>query len=1117
MKSFTARTRLLPLALLAAASGCVHVSPPNVTAGASAGGKSCAGLDALTEIDAARRIGHDEVVFARLKKATGKSNEQVCAMEREDAAKVMLAERNKARVPENKKLKMASPDWVRTWDKDEFGNLPTSTQYLAAEAQRALLSNVAQRGGRGEPSISRGAGLSTAQWTEIGPDNIGGRLRAIVIDPRNANRVYIGAATGGVWLTENAGQSFRPLTDSLANLAIGSLAMTPQNPDVLYAGTGENFAGFAGMGVFKSTNGGINWTFLNSTSTDTAVNSLGNEWGAINRIVVSPANPNLVLAATARSSSRLQGAIMRSIDGGASWTRTLLPAGTVVAGSNTSYGNANPPTPMDLQFDPNNSNNVLAGTANGHLYYSRDAGATWTQTAPLLMQLKGRSGSARAEIAWARSRPNLVYISLDNVADTSGARGEVWKSDDAGVTWTFLSAPKHLNEQGDYDNTIWVDPTNENHIVTGGLDLYQSLDGGLNFTKVSDWRFGTPGARQPHADHHQIVSVPNFSAGNPVVYFGNDGGLYRANNILAVSADPNNGSWQNLNNGLNVTQFYGGAGARAAGGRIIGGTQDNGALELNVGLNWVRTAGGDGGYAAVDPQDDSTIYGEYVYASVHRKVGAGSRQYICSGITEALQNDGSTIYCGANATEETNFISPFIIDPNNRNRMLVGANSLWASNNVKDAVPSWTAIKPPTGTKADGRFISAIGVHARDSNVIWTGHNGGGLYKTTNGLSAVPTWTQITGSGLPAATVNRVTVDPDNPNRVWVAYSGFSSARIWTTTDGGTTWTNIHNNLPNVTMHDIKRHPSQANWLYAAAANGVYTSENGGQTWSASNDGPNGVRVRELFWYDPSTLIAATYGRGMFRATVAGGGPLNYSDLWWAGNSENGWGMTVQQHGNVQFNVLFVYDNTGKPIWYAMPGCTWNADFTTCNGQLAKPTSSPLNNYNAAQFVPGGAVGTISLNYTSANTATLQYVINGIPGQKTIQRQTFGPVDNTPGLQVGDMWWAGDSQNGWGVSITQQYRTLFAAWYTYDQAGNATWYTMPGGSWNGNTYSGGLAAVTSSPWLGTTYNPALFSPSQVGTVSFAFQDANNATMTYTFTSGPFAGTSQTKQITRQPY
>jgi photosystem II stability/assembly factor-like uncharacterized protein len=856
---------------------------------------------------------------------------------------------------------------------------------------------------------------------------------------------------------------------------------------------------------------------LNSTSTDTAVNPLGGEWGAVNRIVVSPVNPNLVLAATARVNSRLQGAIMRSTDGGNSWTRILLPPGTVVAGSNSNFGNANPPTPMDLQFDPNDANNVLAGTANGHMYYSRDAGVTWTQTPALLTQLKGRSSSARAEIAWSKSKPGSVYISLDNTPDATGARGDVWKSEDAGATWTQLASPKHLNEQGDYDNAIWVDPTDDTHIVVGGLDLYQSRNGGASFDKISDWRFAFPGATQPHADHHQIVSVPNFGPGNFTVYVGNDGGVYRTTNIFQVGPENGNTSWQNMNNGLNVTQFYGGAGSRAAGGRIVGGTQDNGSIELNQGLNWVRTAGGDGGFAAVDPVDDTTIYGEYVYASVHRKVGSGARQYICSGISEALQNEGNTTYCGADATEATNFISPFILDPNDRNRMLVGANSLWASNNVKAAIPSWSAIKPPTGTKAEGRFISAIAVYARDSNVIWTGHNGGGLYKTNDGLAATPTWTPISFASLPTSTVTRVTIDPDNPNRVWVTYSGFAANRVWATTDGGLTWSSIHNNLPNVTMHDIKRHPTQANWLYVGAANGVYTSENAGQTWSATNDGPNGVRVRELFWYDPSTLIAATYGRGMFRASVTGGGAANYADLWWAGQAENGWGITIHQHGNVQFNILFVYDNVGRPVWYVMPGCTWNADFTACNGQLYKPTGSPLNNYNSAQYTANAPVGSITFQYTSANTATMQYVINGVSGQKQIVRNVFGPMDNTPGLQVGDIWWRGETENGWGVSITQQFRTLFGAWYTYDQSGGTTWYVMPGGNWNGNVYTGKLYSSSAAAWLGVPYNAGAYSAQEVGTLTLNFSNASNATMTYSFTAGPFAGTTQSKPISRLPF
>jgi len=227
--------------------------------------------------------------------------------------------------------------------------------------------------------------------------------------------------------------------------------------------------------------------------------------------------------------------------------------------------------------------------------------------------------------------------------------------------------------------------------------------------------------------------------------------------------------------------------------------------------------------------------------------------------------------------------------------------------------------------------------------------------------------------------------------------------------------------------------------------------------------------------------------------------------------------MTVQQHGNTQFNVFFVYDGTGKPIWYAMPGGSWNSNFTVYSGGLAKPTSAPLGTYNSTQFNPGVQVGDMAITYTSASTAVLNYTINGIAGTKSIQRQLFGPTDNTPGLQVGDMWWGGTAQNGWGVSITQQFRTLFAAWYTYDQNGDVTWYTLPGGTWNGNTYSGTLATATSSPWLGSTYNPAAFTPAAMGTVSFAFSDANNAVMSYTFTAGPFAGTTQTKQLVRQPY
>ncbi|MEO8385074.1 MAG: S8 family serine peptidase, partial [Betaproteobacteria bacterium] len=250
--------------------------------------------------------------------------------------------------------------------------------------------------------------------------------------------------------------------------------------------------------------------------------------------------------------------------------------------------------------------------------------------------------------------------------------------------------------------------------------------------------------------------------------------------------------------------------------------------------------------------------------------------------------------------------------------------------------------------------------------------------------------------------------------------------------------------------------------------------------------------------------------------SIAGVSGANvYSDMWWAGTAENGWGMSIQQHGLVQLNAIYVYDAAGKPIWYVLPGGAWNADYSTYSGAIYQPTSAPLNSYSASQFNVGAAVGNISINFTSDSTATLQYTINGIAGQKSIQRQVFGR--GTSPLNVGDMWWGDTAQNGWGVSITQQQGILFAAWYTYGADGKATWYVMTDGTWTGNTYTGAFFSTVSSPWLGTTYTPSQLQVIPAGTMTLNFSDANNATMTYAFTSGPFAGTTQTKPIVRQPY
>jgi hypothetical protein len=274
-----------------------------------------------------------------------------------------------------------------------------------------------------------------------------------------------------------------------------------------------------------------------------------------------------------------------------------------------------------------------------------------------------------------------------------------------------------------------------------------------------------------------------------------------------------------------------------------------------------------------------------------------------------------------------------------------------------------------------------------------------------------------------------------------------------------------------------------------------------------------------------SAEITATYSgsvnnsvaqRKLVINMLADGPRIDYSDMWWAGMAENGWGMSVAQKGKIQFNAFYVYDNDGKPIWTVMPGGSWNSDFTIYSGPLYQPSSSPFSNYDASQFKPGNAIGSAAITFTDTNNATLTYIINGVRVVKQIQRQPFGVTDHLPRLIVNDLWWAGTEENGWGINIAQQARTLFLVWYTYGLDGKTTWFTVPGGVWNGTTFTGDIYTTTSSPWLGVRYDATKFKGTKVGTLVIDFEDANKALMTYTSNSSGQT-TTQTKLITRQPF
>ncbi len=247
--------------------------------------------------------------------------------------------------------------------------------------------------------------------------------------------------------------------------------------------------------------------------------------------------------------------------------------------------------------------------------------------------------------------------------------------------------------------------------------------------------------------------------------------------------------------------------------------------------------------------------------------------------------------------------------------------------------------------------------------------------------------------------------------------------------------------------------------------------------------------------------------------------PADFTDMWWAGSGENGWGLSIVQHGGIQFIVLYVYDANGKPVWYVLPNGTWNADHTAYSGALYQPNSSPYSNYLASQFQPGGAVGNATIRYAGNESATLTYNINGASGSKTITRQPYAADETVARMQVSDMWWGGNQENGWGLSIDQHGRTMFPVWYTYDAAGNTVFYVVPGGAWNGSSFTGDMYSTVSSAWLGTSYDPTQLAVSKVGTMTLDFSDQSNAVMTYTFVNllHHQQSLTQKKAITRQSF
>lgn len=394
------------------------------------------------------------------------------------------------------------------------------------------------------------------------------------------------------------------------------------------------------------------------------------------------------------------------------------------------------------------------------------------------------------------------------------------------------------------------------------------------------------------------------------------------------------------------------------------------------------------------------------------------------------------------------------------------------------------------------RLYDSLG-HPSVSETVQFGNDACGVF--SNGFYSMSVVTDVTGlASVPfTATTQGITC--------WVTASAGASVRFDVYTYS------LSNVQLSATLVPAEPRPGQPFTIFAAVKSGAYPiydadisarviAGTASATLSAAsgNSGQSGSVPFNVF-PDGSLGRYEVELRYLTRTLrVALSPPTNtWQDLWWSGVAQTGWGMSVVQHKDMLFGIIYAYDDAGKPIWYVMPGGAWNAAHTAFTGAVYVPKGSPYFAYDTQRFKVGAAVGSATLGFNQSDSAALDYTINGISGHKDITRLDFGrPGEAATLTGLGDLWWGGVPQDGWGIAVMQQGNTLFSNWYTYDANGAPTWFVMPGGSWiDAGTYEGILYRTTGSPWLGKTYDASKLDTVPAGWFRFKFA-GEAATMDY---------------------
>ncbi len=787
------------------------------------------------------------------------------------------------------------------------GDVPLSNEdagHSRASAARAgdVKRQEGEQGKQGQQGHQDLPGPITFQsgWSPLGPDPIvqisrtpdgggfttmSGRIGALAIRPSNG-KFILGGAQGGIWLFDAVTGTWSPKTDNLPSLSIGALAIAPSNDKIVYAGTGEGALSgdsYFGNGILRSTDGGETWKHVSDDYFEAV---------SISALVVDPSDANHLYVSVLRGrggarrttpTDHSRFGIWESRNGGEKWK--LLKEAKLESNGAT-----------DIAIDPRNPRNLYASFWGDAIYKSTDGGDHW---APIMNGLPAGADFAAlpSRFSIAISHPAgkgaVLYAGFDWV-DAKGVDhpARVFKSTNEGALWTMLPAGTGDDKVEDYcggqcwyDNVIEVDPGNTNIVYAAGQfdygigsgGIFRSDDGGTTWKNLG-W--------DQHPDFHALA----FDTKNPAhILIGSDGGVwYSADRGGRLNAtDPLDAvTWQSLNgeidrdtgavgnrSGLQIAQFTSIATVPTNTARFWGGTQDNGTpRKSTVSSSWFDVDSGDGGQVLVDPTNSNYVYGTYFGITPYRFTNGGgsffSNQFIRQGI---------------NLGDRSDFYVPFVMNKMNPNQLFLGTYRLYRTDNAKASSAGavhWSAISPDltsgcTGTAPNGArncTLSAIGVGG--GQAVYVGSLDGLVYLSTDAqTSATPTWKRVDNK-LPRRPVTQIAVDPSNYRIAYIAYAGFNAAtpsrrgHVFKTTNGGSSWQDISDDLPDSPVNSIVLDPAYTDTLYVGTDVGPFVSYNNGEDWRSLGKGFPVVTIWQLD-LDPShrLLAAGTHGRGAFSTT----------------------------------------------------------------------------------------------------------------------------------------------------------------------------------------------------------------------------------------------------------